>query len=206
MLARTLPIDMAAMATLAALAPSRKVMLVGESAPRLAAYAAARAACEGKPVRFICGDNRFDPYGVTRFAKQAGVRPEQALRSILVARAFTAHQLAALVDRLTPDTNGLVIVSGPCSTFFDEDVALVEAARLFYRTLWRTVELAGGGLSLLLAQGGAPATGRRAYFLLDLCRAADVTLRLNGRHSFTLEHRRRAALPRLAALDRLIGG
>lgn len=206
MLARTLPIHMASLAAFAALSPSRKVVLMGEGAGQLAAYVAARAACENRPVRFICGDNRFDPYRVARFARQAEVRPEQALSAIQIARAFTAYQLAELIARLTPDAWGsLVIISGPCATLFDEDLSLVEAARLFYRALWRLVELARGGMTLLMAQSGGLADQRRAYFLLDLCRAADVTLRLNGQHTFTLEHRRRAALPRLAALDRLIG-
>src|SRR3712207_7575481 len=47
---------------------------------------------------------------------------------------------------------GLVVVSGPCATFLDEDVPIVDAARLFYRMLWRMAELAKEGMTLLLAQ------------------------------------------------------
>lgn len=205
MSSRTLPIGMAQSVAFASLAPARKVMLCGQGAYGLATYVIARAACERKPVRFICGDNRFDPYALSRFAKSKGVRPEAALRSVLIARAFTAYQLSELVNRLDPSMTDLVVISGPCSTFFDEDVSIVDAARLFYRMLWRTVELANAAMTLLLVQTDVPVSTRRTYFLADLCRACDVVLRLGGNHTFALESGRRVALPYLAALDRIIG-
>jgi hypothetical protein len=153
-------------------------------------HIAAHAACKRNRVVFICGDNRFDPYAISRAAKAMGARPEDALRAIRIARAFTAYQLSELVDRLGAGSGeDFVVISGPCSTFFDEDVPLVDAARLFYRMLWRVVELARGGRTMLLVQGAADASARRAYFLTDLCRVSDVVLRLGGRHSFTLEQR-----------------
>jgi hypothetical protein len=206
MLSRTLPIGLARSVAFASLSPTRKVALCGESAFGLAAYVTARAACERRQVRFICGDNRFDPYSVSRLAKSKGVRPEAALSSILIARAFTAYQFTELVARLPAGaTADLVVISGPCSAFFDEDLSIVDAARLFYRALWRMVELANSGMTLLLVQSQMPAGTRRAYFLTDLCRASDVVLRLGGEHTFALENRRRLALPYLAALDQLAG-
>jgi hypothetical protein len=146
---------MAPTVAFAALAPARKVIVCGPQAHGLAAYTAARAVCEHRPVRIICGDNRFDRYAVARFAKSKGVQPETALSSILIARAFTAYQLVELVERL--DThNRLVLITGPCSTLFDEDVPFVNAARLFYRVLWRLVELAREGMTLMLVQREAP--------------------------------------------------
>jgi hypothetical protein len=205
MYSRTLPIGMAQSVAFASLAPARRVLLCGPGGYGLANYLIARAACERRQVRLICGDNRFDPYAVSRLAKARGVRPEAALRSVLIARAFTAYQLSELVARLDPSMTDLVVISGPCSTFFDEDVSIVDAARLFYRMLWRTVELAGAGMTLLMVQGGAQVEARRAYFLKDLCRASDVVLRLTSEHSFSLENRRKVALPYLAALDRITG-
>jgi hypothetical protein len=203
---RTLPIEMAQSVAFASLAPARKLMLCDAGAHRLTTYVIARAACERQQVKVICGDNRFDPYAVARFAKSQGVRPAAALNSIRVARAFTAYQMVELINRLALDTLGeLVVISGPCATFFDDDVALVDAARLFYRALWRIAELAGGGMTLLLAQSEIPANSRRTYFLTDLCRACDVVLRLGGKHTFALENRRRVALPYLAALDGIRG-
>lgn len=203
---KTLPVSMARSAAVSSLAPARRVLLTGEGAGELATHVTARHVCEGNTLRFICGDNRFDPYAISRFAKTNKLRPEDALSRILIARAFTAYQLVELVSRLDPATsNGLVVISGMCSTFFDEDVPGVDAARLFYRSLWRIVELSRSGMTLLITQGRMPVGTRRAYFLKDLCYAADTVLRFDGRHSFRLEQRGRAALPRLAALDQKTG-
>lgn len=205
MASRILPIGMVQAAAFASLAPARKVIATGERATDLAASVMARTVSERKTVRLICGDNRFDPYAVARRAKRLGVRAEDALRSIRIARAFTAFQLTELIDRLSHNTSSeLIVISGPCSTFFDEDIPLVDAARLFYRTLWRIVELARGSSTILLVQGAMPVSARRAYFLTDLCRASDIVLRLGGQHTFTLEHKGRLALPHLAAVDRLL--
>ena len=203
---KTLPIEMAPLAAYASLAPTRKVVVSGETASGLTTYITARAVCEGKPVRVVCGDNRFDPYAVARFARSKGMRSEDALRSILIARAFTAYQFNELVSRLDQAAfSGPVVITGPCSTFFDEDMSLVDAARLFYRMLWRVVELARDGMTLALVQREMPKDQRRVYFLRDLCYAADVVLSCDGVHTFRLEQRSRIALPRLASLDRQLG-
>jgi hypothetical protein len=182
---------MAPSVAMALLGSARKVLLSGgESAHSLCMRIAARAACRRNRVVFICGDNRFDPYAISRAAKVTGVRPEDALRSIKVARAFTAYQLSELVSRLDSGaTEDVVVISGPCSTFFDEDVSAVDAARLFYRMLWRIVELSQSGMTLLLAQSAADPSARRAYFLTDLCRVSEAVMHLDGRHSFTLSQR-----------------
>ena len=206
MLARTLPIGMAQSVAFSSLSPARKVLVSGKTAFSLATYITARAACERKQVRVICGDNRFDPYAVSSFAKSRNIYPEDALSSILIARAFTAYQMTELIGRIDPLTsNDLIVITGPCSTFFDEDLSIVDSARLFYRTLWRIVDLARNGMTLLLAQSEPPKATRRAYFLKDLCYACDVVLRCDSVHTFMLERRGRAALPRLAGLDRMRG-
>ena len=202
---RVLPIGMAPTVALGAMAPQRKLMLTGESAHSLALQMTARAACSDKRILFICGDNRFDPHSVSRFAKSAGVSPEQALRSISIARAFTAYQMQELIGRLplAPPAE-LVVISGPCSTFFDEDLSLVDAARLFYRSLWQMVDLARNGMALLIVQGEDLSQGRRGYFVADLCRASDVVLRLAGEHSFTIERHGPRPLAYLARIDSMI--
>ena len=196
---------MASSVVLAALAPARKVLVSGDERATSLAMQITTNACQDKRVLYICGDNHFDPYAITRLAKSIGVRPDEVLSSIHIARAFTAYQLVELVAGLDPDvSNDFVVISGLCSSFFDEDVSHVDAARLFYRVLWRVVELARNGSAMLLVQGRAITCARRAYFLTDLCRASDVVLNLSGEHSFTLERRSRAALPGLAALDKVI--
>jgi hypothetical protein len=151
---------------------------------------AAETACGREQVIYICGDNRFDPYAVARLAKQLRHRREDALNRILVARAFTGYQFEELVRRLTQnEVSGPVILSGICSAFLDEDIPHNDAARLFYRTLWRLAELAGRGLRFLLTESREITNTRRSHFLNDLYRASDFIFRLGGEHSFTLEMR-----------------
>lgn len=197
------PIAIAPSVALSALASSRKVLMHGgEHTNSLMMEITARAACRRKPVRYICGDNRFDPYAIARFARLAGVDSYSVLDSILIARAFTAYQLVELVERLdnTP-SNECLIISGPCSSFYDEDIPLIDAARLFYRMLWRLVDYSRSGKQVLMVQCYATPPARRAYFLTDICRLSDVVLQLSGEHTFTIERRMRLLLPQVAQVD-----
>jgi len=168
--------------------------ICGGQAWSLGVRMAAMLACENKKSLYLCGDNRFDPYAVARFARSQQKSPEEALGRILVARAFTAYQLDELIHRLDPsktpeDAFEVVIVSGVCTAFFDEDLSQTDAARLFYRSLWRLRDLSQEGLTLLLTQSETPKHTHRAHFLTDLVRASSVVIRLEGKRSFTLEHR-----------------
>lgn len=187
---RTLPISSAPQAVRASLFPARIVAVTGERAWTLGQHLAAQIACERKQVLYLCGDNRFNPYAVARFAKTQERRPEEVLARILVARAFTAHQLDELIHRLDAEAEyGVIIISGICAAFLDEDVAPNDAARLFYRSLWRLTRLSREGRTLLLTESATPKRTARGYFLTDLCRASNVVLRMEGEHSFTLEQR-----------------
>ena len=192
---RTLPISFAPSAVRASILPSRMVSVCGDRAWSLGVNLAAQLACEYKQSLYLCGDNRFDPFAVARFARSQRKSPEEALGRILVARAFTAYQLDELIHRLDlPNTAdgsyGAVIVSGVCAAFLDEDVADSDATRLFYRSLWRLRDLSQEGLALLLTESEAPKHRGRAHFLTDLLRASSVVMRLEDGRSFTLEHRR----------------
>jgi hypothetical protein len=167
------------------------VVVCGDQAWTLGVHLAAQMACEYKRVLYLCGDNRFDVYAVARLVRSLDENQEETLSRILVARAFTAYQLDELIHRLNPEEAfGVVIISGVCTAFFDEDVTHSDAARLFYRSLRRLGDLLRGGLTLLLTESEAPKHTKRAYFLTDLCRASNVVMRLEGEHSFTLERRR----------------
>jgi hypothetical protein len=171
------------------------VSVCGDQAWSLGVNLAAQLACEYKQSLYLCGDNRFDPFAVARFARSQRKSPEETLGRILVARAFTAYQLDELIHRLdlpntADDSYGTVIVSGVCAAFLDEDVADSDATRLFYRSLWRLRDLSQEGLALLLTESEAPKQRGRAHFLTDLLRASSVVMRLETGRSFTLEHRR----------------
>jgi hypothetical protein len=187
---RTLPIRFAPDVVRDSIFPSRMVAVCGDRAWTLGQQMAAEMACDRKQVLYLCGDNRFDPYAVARFAKSQKKNLEEALGCILVARAFTDYQLDELIRRLEPQSAyEIVIISGTCTAFFDEDVTPNDAARLFYRSLWRLAGLSREGLALLLTQSDAPKRSERKHFLNDLCRAADVMIRLENKSAFTLERR-----------------
>ena len=187
---RTLPISSAPDAVRDSIFPSRMVAVCGDRAWTLGQQMAAEMACDRKQVLYLCGDNRFDPYAVARFAKSNRKSTEEALGCIFIARAFTAYQLDELIRRLEPQSAyEVVIISGACTAFFDEDVTHNDAARLFYRSLWRLASLSREGLTFLLTQSDAPKRSERKHFLNDLCRAADVVIRLENKSAFTLERR-----------------
>lgn len=200
---RTFPLDTAPLAVNALLSPARRVTLYGARASSLSLHYAAETACEKKPVVFICGDNRFDPYTVARLARQFHHRQEEALNRILVARAFTGFQFNELIQRLNPnEVVGPVIISGICSTFMDEDLSHNDSARLFYRVLRRLAELAGRGMSFLLCESQEIAGTRRAHFLKDLYKASNFIFHLDGEHSYTLEMPNYRPLYQLASTER----
>lgn len=99
----------------------------------------AAAGCGGDVV-FIDGGNSVDPYGIARISRLRGLDPHDVLPRIHVARAFTAHQMAALVnDGLEPalDRTGAsaVIVSCLPGPFLDPDMGRSEALHLVRRSM-----------------------------------------------------------------------
>ena len=195
MTARTLPISVAPNAALAALSERSTVTLCGAQASALGLTVATRLATSGRAVKWISGDNHFNPYTIAREAYDLEASPDAALERIQIARAFTAYQLTELIGRLQPEAEpNLVIISGLCTSFLDEDVTSTDAARLFYRVLWRTVELTEQGMSLLLVQRPLPERTRRYYFFQDLCRVSHRVLYLDGQQSFRLRTQLRAGL------------
>jgi hypothetical protein len=191
---RTLSISSAPHVVRASILPSRMVTVYGGHASTVGIHLTAQMACEYKSSLFLCGDNRFDPYAVAKCARSQQKSPEEALGRIFVIRAFTAYQLDELIHRLDlPKTMeaayGVIVVSGICSAFLDEDVTHTDAARLFYRSLWRLRDLSRKGLALLLAQSEKPNNPQRAHFLTDLFRASSEVIRLESERTFNTENR-----------------
>jgi hypothetical protein len=115
------------------LQPGRGALIWGDGLRELTAAAAAWGAARGK-VLVVDAANRFDPYGLVREARARGLSPKEALSRVQVARAFTSHQLVRLVKeellgKLQPGC--LVLVLGPVTLFYDEQVPLAERRRLF---------------------------------------------------------------------------
>jgi len=140
-----------------------KVLFGGERAGEISSYVAGWLAGRGIDVIVLDGANRFDPYMVSSFARKALISPERLLKRIRIARAFTCYQMATLMgERLVsllreegmaaPRQKPWVILLGPITTFFDEDVPEREVRPLFERSLRKIEEMALRGVPFLLFQ------------------------------------------------------
>lgn len=164
--------------------PVRKALIVGEHAENLTVYLSAFAASLGFQVFVADGANRFDPYVISKFARKAGFPPDVLLKKIYVARAFTCHQLATLIQRLDPmilpGFSPLVVFLGPCTMFFDEDVPGEEAAFLFRKTLAKIQAMSRKGAFFLMSQSFSGFNRNRRFLLQELGRFADAVLKLKS--------------------------
>ena len=142
---------------------SRKVLFWGEGAGEISSYITGWMAGQGMDVVVLDGANRFDPYVVSSFAKKASIPPENLLKKIRIARAFTCYQMATLVEEkliallrqeeAISQTHKLwVILLGPITTFLDEDVPERETRPLFERMLRKMEEMAMDRISFFLFQ------------------------------------------------------
>jgi hypothetical protein len=170
-------------------------MLWGDASVAHLAMRTAAAAVDSRiPVAIIDGAMAFDVTTVAANAQARRVPPERFLRQIHIARAFTCHQVATLLcERLDPllasQQVELVILLGPCTTFFDENVPFKDAFLLFQRVLGTMKALCERGPLLLIAQALDEHRTRRALFVRELVKAVELGLRV-----YTSEGRRHVQL------------
>jgi hypothetical protein len=177
------------------------VLLWGEQLRPLAAAAAAWGAARGAQVLVVDAANRFDPYGLVRQARGYGLTPAQALARVRVARAFTSHQLVRLLQEILPPhltPGALVVLLGPVSLFYDEQVPLAERRRLF-RHLTDLLGAIKSRCALLLLQPRLPQAAANQHFGRLLTPVLDYLVEVGGREENRGEATRRAA-PAAAAL------
>jgi hypothetical protein len=165
--------------------PVRKALILGEKPEALTVYLSAFAASVGFKVLVADGANAFDPYVVSKFARKEGLPCEELLKKISVARAFTCHQLATLIRErlepgLSPEDSSLIVLLGPCTVFFDEDVPGEEAALLFRKTLAKVQNMSQKGVAFLMSQSFRGFNKRRSFLLRELARSADAVLKLKS--------------------------
>ena len=65
-------------------------------------------------VAFVDGNNRFNPYQVSKFAASHGLSPKGVLENILIARAFTYEQMIELLENRVSKLESVkaVLISG----------------------------------------------------------------------------------------------
>lgn len=147
---------------------------------RLGVTIAVRALLAGDRLCWVDGLNAFDPYAVARLAKRAGRNPKEVLARVYVSRAFTCHQLHALVvDRLSRAVRELpadgVVAVGPGATFHDPEVPAWEAAALFDEVVAGLGRVAAG-VPVLVVSPSLPQDYREPRFARALRRAAGMVL------------------------------
>jgi hypothetical protein len=127
------------------------------------------------PVVIVDGNNGFNLYLYTRMAQYFTRRPEEFLRLIKISRAFTCHQMVSLAERVQKTAekyhSPLVVALDPLATFYDENVPLFEANKLFQQFQHTLRDLARRGLKVLMACP-APAVKQRPHYLEALKREA----------------------------------
>jgi hypothetical protein len=96
---------------------------------RLATALAARLALGG-PLRVLDGGNRFDAYGLARLLRRCTPALPAALQRVQVARAFTCHQMAALLAGGEAIPGVPILALDLLATFLDENVPLDERLHL----------------------------------------------------------------------------
>jgi hypothetical protein len=184
---------------LAPLKPGRGVLLWGEHLRGLAAAAAAWGVDRGAPVWVVDAANRFDPYQLVREAAGRKLSTREALSRVRVARAFTSHQLVRLLQETFPanlEPGSLVLVLGPVSLFYDEQVPLRERRRLF-RDLVSLLARIKTQAALLLLQPQLSRAAANRHFGRLLAPVMDYFVRVE--HRPDRDHRTRRATPAVSA-------
>ena len=158
----------------------------------LSLYAASVFLAQGDHLVVVDGGNAFDPYAISNAARWLTQSPEELLGRVHISRAFTCHQLEALItgrleEALRHYDSRSLMLSGLLDTLYDEDVSDGEAWKLFQRIAATLRALRSQGVSMvaLCREVLAPVTKRRA-FLAELQREADRVVRLETSEGRTL--------------------
>lgn len=145
--------------------PGKLLCLHGDqSVFRLSMYAASHALLRGAPIALVDGTNRFDAYFIAEFARtvtsqrltKERVTPEQLLRNMFIARAFTCYQMEATITERLPlflKRTGapIAIIFGLLDTFYDEQAPLFEVKASVQRVIAALRRLKEDNISVLLA-------------------------------------------------------
>jgi hypothetical protein len=109
----------------------------------------------GEHVVFVDSANAFNPFVIAEVATHMNRPPEELLDRLHISRTFTVHQLEALIaerirSALTTYASRVLIASGFLHNFYDEDVVLQEAWRVFRKAVAHLRALADSGTLVLV--------------------------------------------------------
>lgn len=99
---------------------------------------------EGIKVAFIDGNNRFNPYNISKFAVSQNLSPRIVLENILISRAFTWDQMVEILENKlsTLEDVKVVLISGITTLFegyekqtFEDLLRTIDGIK---KMLWKT--------------------------------------------------------------------
>lgn len=148
-----------------------------------------RTIMEGGSVVFVDGGNSVDPHGMVALGKRAGLTREEILPRVHVARAFTCHQMTALIldmlDKKLEETRAdLAVLACLPEMYLDEDVDVGEAHALFQRSVRAIRQTVGDrGVVGLVTNAGLSKLYRRRSIRRQLYESVDRVVRIaHGRN------------------------
>jgi hypothetical protein len=156
------------------------ILFFGQAMPRLAAYLMGILSLREKAITLVDAAQGFDPYLVARIGRFREVSPRLLLERIRLSRAFTCHQLVTLLCETLPREGrpGPIFVLGPCSLFYDDQVALKERQALFKQVADSLKALKEGGQGLYLFQPPLSRHIRKHYFGRHLAGSVQWVVRI----------------------------
>ncbi len=153
------------------------VLFIGTEIPsQLIFKPIAQIAGTGRRVYALDGDNSFRSYQISRYARELGLNPHDALKNVQIARAFTCYQSADLINRLrqnTPIDAAGIVCLGLLWMFYDEDVTIADARRLLRTVIQDLKSLAQTHLILITVRPPPRKTMARIEFVNELLYHAD---------------------------------
>lgn len=143
--------------------PGKLFCLHGDASVfRLSLHAASHTLLRGLPIALVDGTNRFDAYYIAEVARRVSSRtrqrvmPEQLLKHIHVARAFTCYQMEATITERLPvflKQRGahVAVIFGLLDTYYDEQAPFFEVQASVTRVIAALQQLKAGNVAVLLA-------------------------------------------------------
>ena len=122
-------------------------------------------------VLVIDGGNCFDGYTLARTLRRHTSDIQDALKRVLLSRAFTCYQMVAMLAELPVDGTP-VIVLDMLSTFLDENVNLAKRQRLLDTSLNLLRRISAGAPTAVWARTRSTPTGEDQHLLTPLLEAA----------------------------------
>lgn len=122
------------------------------------------------PLTVLDGGNRFPAYRLLQFLRLRLADPASVARQVIIRRAFTCHQLLALLES-APSLPHPTVLLDPLATFYDENVPLPEASHLLDSSL-RHLERLRRHAPILITLPQPPIPDRIIFFE-RLCSAAN---------------------------------